>query len=302
LKPDQDICELCGSKLVKISEKITYKIEIIKQDFKVIKYVKENYKIYYPISNFVFPNSVLTNLFASFIAMYRYDLGIPFDHLSKHISTQIGIPVSKQCLANYMSRLSELFLPIYERMKTDLIHNNEKVIHADETTLVISKKPTEDKNRQKCYIFLYSSSFYGNQINVYDFKKSRNSSALIEFLDDFNGTVVCDDYAGYDTLIKQNKNIKLQRCWAHVRRRFADIVKVVPKGKESSSNAIKILKLIEQLFNFEKIYLENKQFNVDIYSLVFVGKKEECIILANRIKNLLRSENSKSEIFYKIKK
>lgn len=51
---------------------------------------------------------------------------------------------------------------------------------------------------------------------------------------------------------------------------------------------------------FETILFESKQFNVDIYSLVFVGKKEECIILANRIKNLLRSENSKSEIFYKI--
>lgn len=274
LKPDQDICQICGSKLVKISEKVTYKIEIIKQDFKVIKYVKENYKcpdcnkennkIYYPISNFIFPNSILTNSFASFIAMYRYDLGIPFDHLSKHISTQIGIPVSKQCLANYMSRLSELLLPIYERMKIDLIHNNEKVIHADETTLVISKKPFEDKNRKKCYIFLYSSSFYGNQINIYDFKKSRNASTLIQFLEDFNGTVVCDDYAGYDTLRKQNKNIKLQRCWAHVRRRFADIVKVVPKEKESSSNAVKILKLIEQLFNFEKIYLESKINSVDL--------------------------------------
>jgi hypothetical protein len=51
-----------------------------------------------------------------------------------------------------------------------------------------------------------SSSFYGNQINIYDFKKSRNASTLIQFLEDFNGTVVCDDYAGYDTLRKQNKN------------------------------------------------------------------------------------------------
>lgn len=52
--------------------------------------------------------------------------------------------------------------------------------------------------------------------------------------------------------------------WGHVRRRFADIVKVVPKEKESSSNAVKILKLIEQLFNFEKIYLESKINSVDL--------------------------------------
>ena len=57
-------------------------------------------------------------------------------------------------------------------------------------------------------------------------------------------------------LAKENPNIKLQRCFAHVRRRFMDIVKVLPDESKQTSHAYQILTLIGQLFHYESRYKE----------------------------------------------
>lgn len=271
LSPDQKVCPKCGEKLIKFSEDVSYLVESKMPEIKITKVIKENFKcpncnkkdnkIYYPISNDIFPGSILTPSLAAFIAFNKYELGIPFHHLSKYISEQIGIPLSKQCLGNYMEKSYELLLPIYNQMKHDLINNEAKVIHADETTLAINRRPKDDKNRQKSYVFLYSSSFYGEQINCYEFQISREAQHIKNFLEDFNGVVVCDDYNGYDNVAKSNQHIKIQRCWAHVRRRFANIVKTIDSKNLKESIAAQILQEIEEFFKEEKlIQIKSKSF------------------------------------------
>ena len=68
---------------------------------------------------------------------------------------------------------------------------------------------------------------------------------------DYKGYLVCDDYSGYNRLRKEHPDIKLTRCWAHARRRFAEIVKDIPKENKQSSKAYKILLVIEKLFEIE---------------------------------------------------
>ena len=53
---------------------------------------------------------------------------------------------------------------------------------------------------------------------------------------------------------KENPKIKLQKCWAHVRRRYADIVKNLPQSSKTESLAYKILTLISKMFELEKQY------------------------------------------------
>ncbi|MFH1692823.1 MAG: transposase, partial [Bacillota bacterium] len=126
-----------------------------------------------------------------------------------------------------------------------------EVIHADETTLSISKRPLEDKDRKKSYVYVYTSSYYDAQIAIYDFHESRKIDATAAWLKDYQGTIVCDDYAGYTKLKKENPNSKLQRCFAHVRRRFTDIVKALPVEHQKESYAVKILEVIGKLFHSE---------------------------------------------------
>jgi transposase len=272
--PEEKQCPSCGHDLSIASEKIRYVVESIPATLKVTKIIKQSCKcsvcnpkdnqIYYPLSTSLFPGSIMTHSFASFVCYHKYELGIPFEHLSRHIKETLDIEISKQNLALYMARVATILKPIYHKMKEDLLHNQAKVIHADETTLSISKRPESDLTRKKSYVYVYTSSYYDRQIAIYDFHESRAIDRTAAWLSDYEGVVVCDDYAGYTKLKKDNPKIKLQRCFAHVRRRFADIVKTLPEENLSSSYAKKVLDVIGKLFYLESIYKKEKLIAFDL--------------------------------------
>jgi len=273
-KPDIDLCPSCGHDLSIASEKVRYVVESIPATLKVTKIIKQSCKcsicnpkdnqIYYPLSTSLFPGSIMTHSFASFTCYHKYELGIPFEHLSRHIKETLDIEISKQNLALYMAKMANILAPLYHQMKDDLLHNQAKVIHADETTLSISKRPEADKDRKKSYVYVYTSSYYDQQIAIYDFHESRAIDRTAAWLSDYEGVIVCDDFKGYTKLKKVSPKIKLQRCFAHVRRRFSDIVKTLPKENVSSSYAKRILDVIGRLFHLESIYKKEKLTATDI--------------------------------------
>ena len=92
-------------------------------------------------------------------------------------------------------------------MKDDLLHDETIVIHSDESTLVVSKKPNEDKNRKNSYVYVYRSGLNSErQIMIYSFNETRGIAKTAEWLKDYEGTITCDDYAGYNLLKKENCN------------------------------------------------------------------------------------------------
>ena len=294
ITPEETNCPTCGKELIVVSEKIRYAVEVIPSKIKVIKLIKQSKKciecnkidntIYYPISNEVFNGSILTPSLASFIMYHKYELGIPFHHLAQHLTLSLGFEITKQNLANYMAKTCEVLEPIYNQMRQDLLNNSEQVIHSDETTLVVTKKDENNKNRKKSYVYVYTSSYYsGNQIRIYDFQENRKIDQTAKWLSSFKGVIHCDDYNGYDTLKKNNPNIKLQRCWAHVRRKYADIVKALDSKSKNSSIAYKILLEISKLFELEKKY---KKQNKNPLQILNLRQKDMPIIIKN-IENLV---------------
>lgn len=266
IEPDEKTCPTCGATLVEVSSKIRYVVEIVPEQIKVTKLIKKSMKcpncnkkdnkIYYPLAD-PFSGSILSTSLLSYILYYKYELGVPFEHLANHMTKTVGFEISKQNLANYAAKGAKMLENIYLQMLDDLKNSNSKVLHSDETTLVVSRKPEDDKNRKESYVYVYTSSYYDkNQIRIYDFHESRSIGKTTKWLNDYSGYIICDAYVGYDSLVKSNPNIKLQRCWAHVRRRFASIVKNLPKAKRNDSDAYKILLKIGQLFKFEKEYRE----------------------------------------------
>ena len=268
LEPDEKVCPTCGSSLVKASSKVRYVVEVRPSKIKVIKLIKnsykcpncnkENNKLFYPLSSETF-GGILTPSLATYILYHKYELGIPFEHLARHITNSVGFEINKQNLANYTAKASETLSSIFDKMKNDLLNNDPKVIHSDETTLVVSKKPECDKDRKKSYVYVYTSSYYDkNQIRIYDFHESRSIDKTTNWLKNYDGYVICDNFDGYNKLKKENNKIKLQKCWAHVRRRYADIVKNLPASKKKESLAYQVLDEISKLFELEKKFRKEK--------------------------------------------
>ena len=298
IEPDEQICPTCGEKLIVASEKVRYLVNVIPASMKVVKIIKvnkkcphcnkEDNKIYYPIAKEPLSGSILSTSLAAYIAYNKYELGIPFEHLAKHITNNIGFEINKQNLANYMAKIANILEPIYDKMVNDLLNNKHKVIHSDETTLVISKKDETNKHRKQSYVYVYTSSFYDEKrIRIYDFQESRSINKTAKWLENYQGVVGCDNFSGYNSLKKNNPNIQLQKCWAHVRRRYADIVKNIKEKDRKESKAYEILEEIKKLFHLEATYKKKKLIPNEIVK----RRKEDIPLIKEKIKKLVFESN-----------
>ena len=298
INPEEEICPKCGEKLITVSEKVRYLVEVIPSRMKVIKIIKvskkcphcnkEDNKIYYPVVQDALSGSILSSSLAAYIAYHKYELGIPFEHLSNHITNNVGFEINKQNLANYMAKVSNILEPIYDRMLNDLLNNRHKVIHSDETTLVVTKRDEENKNRKKSYVYVYTSSFYDqNRIRIYDFQENRSIDKTAKWLENYQGVIECDNYSGYNSLKRKNDNIQLQKCWAHVRRRYADIVKNLREKDRKASKAYRILEEIQKLFFLESKCKKQKL----IPSEIVEKRQEEVPLIRENIRKLVFESN-----------
>lgn len=287
--PDSIVCPSCSRDLSLASQKTRYVVEVIPSTIKVTKIIKRSYKckhdkkFVYPLSKEVFVGSILTPSLAAYLAYHKYELGIPFHHLERHLSNTLNLDISKQLMAKWMQTLAIKLKPVYEVMKQDLLNNTVRVIHADETTLSVAKRPEYAQNRRKSYVYVFASSYYDRQIHVYDFHEARAIDKTAKWLENYDGFIVCDDFAGYTKLAHDNQNIKLQRCWAHARRRFADILKALPAEQIKTTLSFQILSLINELFAYESNYKKNSILPPDIVK----KRHEDQLPIIEKLKKLI---------------
>ena len=97
-----------------------------------------------------------------------------------------------------------------------------------------------------------------HRVVIYDYRKTRAEANLEDFVGDFNGTIVCDEYNAYHKLGKESEGqIKICGCWAHSRRKFSEIersAKGAERKKKKVSLAVEALNRIRQLYDIEHVY------------------------------------------------
>lgn len=276
-----------GWSLSRIGEDVSYLVKVEKE-IKVIKVISPKYirndvkeeKIYQSIKNDVFPHSVCTPSLAADIINAKYNLDVPIYRYSKYLNSQ-GIPLSEMDLTNYVKRSDEILDPLYKAIKNKLINQTSCVIHSDETPIEVLDY-LRHENRKNGYVFAYVSSFYNNPIYLYDFNKTRETDKTKALLEDYKGYLVSDGYAGYDDLA--NKGIKIQRCFAHIRRKFYDIVKVLPEELRKISVANEMVKRIDKLFAVESEFKAKRMTPKEIYDS---RQNEEYLKIVNNIYDYL---------------
>lgn len=298
-------CSDCGNQLNKIKEETSYKISVKPKQYFVTKIITPVYeckncrRVFQSSSNSAFYHSSCTPSLASSIINAKYVLGVPLYRQSKYMNSY-NLPISEMDLVNYVAKSDELLEPLYEEIANSLMNTKDKVIFIDETPLKVLDYQLE--NKKNGYIFAYVSSYYNYPIYLYDFSKTRETDKTCELLKNYKGYVVTDGYAGYNELTKYP--IKIQRCFAHIRRKFFDIVKTLPENLKEKSVACKMVNKIDRLFFLEnkisklsskdifekrhsEVYL--KAFN-DVYDYLHSIKYEEGTPLEKAIKYFLNLE------------
>ena len=164
---------------------------------------------------------------------------------------QNGILLSRQTMSNWLIKAANNWLePIYEEMKRRLCEH--RVLHADETTLQVLRedgKPAQSKS----YMWLYrTSGDTEKHIVLYDYQKDRKWTHPDTFLKEFCGYLHADGYNGYHKLPDR---ITVVGCWAHLRRKFDEAMKSLPKEQQASSLAAQGVSWCNKLFHLEKQFM-----------------------------------------------
>ena len=101
----------------------------------------------------------------------------------------------------------------------------------------------------KSWMWVYRSGHLHQkrQIVLYEYQQTRSASHPREFLKGYDGICVTDGYQVYHTLEKELEELTIAGCWVHCRRRFDEVLKLIPKSYQKESHAFLLMKQIQCL-------------------------------------------------------
>lgn len=102
------------------------------------------------------------------------------------------------------------------------------------------------------WLYRTVESVQKEQILLYEYQKTRNSNHPRTFLKSFHGICITDGYQVYHTLEQEREDLQIAGCWAHVRRRYDEALKALPKEKRNQSTAHRGLVMIQAIYRNEK--------------------------------------------------
>ena len=232
-EPESCVCGKCGNpNLVKMGEDITEQLHVEPAKFSVIRHIRPQYAcrpcetiIAEPIPPAVIDGGMATVALLVWVMISKYLDHLPLYRLEQ-IAGREGVILSRSTLADWVGRIGVTLQPLVDRLIWHLLQGN--TLHADETP-VAQLDPGNGKTR-KAYLWAYRSNDLAGdrspRIIVFDYRKGRSGDYAREFLGDWKGHLMVDDYAGYKALFINDNEGEIcteLACFSHARRKFFDL-------------------------------------------------------------------------------
>lgn len=256
LSEEDKVCS-CGCGMKRIKEIVSHQYDIIPASFSVIDNVRFVYACIEKcgeavktssLAPQVLPRHQVTPSFLATIAVQKFEDALPLERQVKIYRNRFGVNFTTTTFSNWMIKTSELRLkPLIDKLSS--IQMQSGYIQADETTLqVLNEKDKAAKS--KSYIWLKASQDK-HPIVIMHYSANR-SAATAEFLfNGFTGYMQTDGYPGYNS-VANKEGVTQLGCWAHVRRKFTDIIKSGVSDEVSKKYAQELVVMVAKLYKIEK--------------------------------------------------
>jgi len=257
LPESEQVCD-CGHHLHEIGEETSEQLEIIPAQVYVVEHVQVKYacraceegvktasKPAQPI-----PRSFASPSLLAYIIVSKFLDSLPL-YRQEGIFKRYKVDISRANMSNWVLKSAELLKPFYNRLLYYLIM--QQIIQADETTLRVINDGRE--NCPKSYMWLYQSGDYAPECPVvlYEYQPTRAGLHAKTFLTGFSGYLQTDGFPGYHIFDGENSDVILLGCMAHVRRKFHDALKALPKGSQKKPGMVQMaISKIAKLYAIEK--------------------------------------------------
>ncbi|WP_143000556.1 IS66 family transposase [Pelistega sp. MC2] len=238
----------CGAEMRHLGDDVSQKLDYVPGTFSVENHIRPKYVCdccktlnQAPVPPHIIDKGLATTGLLATVLIMKYADHLPL-HRQEAIFERSGVRIARSTLADWVGTCGAQLQPLVDALRQEVLSHS--VLHADETPITYMHH--KKGKTQRGYFWVYAPGAYEQmKAVIYDFKPGRSGAHAREFLGDWRGSLMCDDYAGYKALFADEQVIE-GGCWAHARRKFHDIYQA-----NGSSVAEQALQQIQRLYHYE---------------------------------------------------
>ncbi len=250
-KHEPEVTECCNEPMRRIGEDVAEKLDYTPGVFSVHRHVRGKWVCaccqtlkQAPVDAHIIDKGIPSTGLLAQVLVAKYADHLPL-YRQEAIYARAGVPIPRSTLAHWVGSCGVQLQPLVDALRKEVLAHT--VVHADETPVQVLKRGSErDGKTHRAYLWAYTPGRHEQmKAVVYDFCESRAGKHASAFLEDWSGTLLVDDFAGYKQLI--GEQITEAGCWAHARRKFFEL-----HTANQSQIAVQALEQIGQLYEIER--------------------------------------------------
>ncbi len=254
LSEEEKVCPHDGTALKRIGEEVSEQLDIIPATIQVIRHIRPKYSCpccengvkVAPMPPQPIPKSMASAALLAWLIISKYQDALPLYRLEQMLK-RIEVNIPRTTMARWVIQCGQLILPLLNLMRERMLEYD--VLCMDETTVQVLDE--EGKSAQsKSYMWVQRGGPPEQPIILFDYDASRSRQVPLRLLEEYQGYLQTDGYAGYNEVVKANSLTRLG-CWTHARRKFDDVIKAQGKNAKPG-RAHQAIAWIKKLYRIEK--------------------------------------------------
>ena len=286
----EKICA-CGTALARIGEEVTERLDIVPAKVQVIRHVRLKYACrgcegvesldgavkLAPLPPQIIPQGIVTAGLLAHVAIAKFADAIPLYRQEQQFR-RLGLEISRGTLAGWLILVAAVCLRLRELLQLEILTG--PVINMDETRIQVLREPGR-ANTSTSHMWVCRGGPPEKPGILFRYFPSRAGKVAEEILKNYRGYLQTDGYIGYEA-IGTREGIRHLGCWAHVRRKFMDVL----KGDLETTKTGVAHEVIDSIGKLYAIEAKSRQQNLSAIELVTLRKHESKPIL-DTLKELL---------------
>ncbi|MEO7127675.1 MAG: IS66 family transposase, partial [Rhodoferax sp.] len=237
----------CGRAMTRVGEDVSERLDIVPAEFFVHRHIYGKWACrccqlltQEPVQPQIIDGGIPAAGLVAHTLVSRFADHIPYYRMEA-INARSGVHTPRSTLASWSGAGGAALEPLYEALRDFVL--SSAIVQADETPVAMLD-PGAGKTK-RAYIWGYArGAFDATPAVVYDFCTGRGARFPVEFLGNWSGTLVRDEYKGYESVVALHDR-QAAGCLAHARRKYDELFK--DKGSPVAGEAVQRIAAIYRI-------------------------------------------------------
>jgi len=238
IAPEDTNCPCCRAPMHVIGEETSKRLDVVPAQFRVIVTHRPKYAcractdgvVQAPAPERLIKGGLPTEAMVAYVLVAKYAWHLPLYRQTQMLLAQ-GIDIKRAVLAFWVGYAAAELAPLWLRLREIILTAGK--IAVDETTAPVLDPGRGRTKKGFFWAIARDDRPWGGTdppAVAYTYAPGRGAVHALKLLDGYRGIVQCDGYSVYKTIAETAPGaaITLAFCWAHLRRRFFDVVQAGP--------------------------------------------------------------------------